>query len=245
MNSRLKIVNGFAFKRFSVHQERCAMKVGTDGVLLGAWASGGAKILDIGTGTGVVAMMMAQRYPESSVTAIDLDEKACQQATENVADSPFGDRIEVIWNSLQDFSLQKDSVKSPQPFFDAIVSNPPFFENSLKNPDSGRLMARHTDSLSYAELFKGVSALLSTEGEFSAIIPTDCLERFLSESYIQGFFLTRKCLVKTIERKQPKRCLVAFRKHPTVEVENTIVCLQQAGGEKSDWYRQLTKDFYL
>ena len=245
MNSRLKIVNGFTFKQFSVQQERCAMKVGTDGVLLGAWASGGTKILDIGTGTCVVALMMAQRHPNSSVTAIDLDENACLQAKKNVSNSPFKDRIDVIWKSLQDFALQKTLEKNSLSCFDAIVSNPPFFENSLKNPDGGRMMARHTDSLSYAELFQGVAALLSDEGEFSAIIPTDCLDRFLSESYIYGFFLTRKCLVKTVERKQPKRCLVAFRKQPPVEVENAIVCLQQADGERSEWYQKLTKDFYL
>ena len=146
---------GFKFKHFEIHQDRCAMKVGTDGVLLGAWALGGKRILDIGSGTGLISLMMAQRYPEAQVVGIDLDAEACAEARENVAASPFADRVNIVDCRLQDYeSLEK---------FDAIVSNPPFFLNSLKNPDSKRSMARHADSLPFRELFRGVKLLLSDD----------------------------------------------------------------------------------
>lgn len=116
-------MTGFRFKKFEILQDRCAMKVGTDGVLLGAWASGGTRILDIGCGTGLIALMMAQRFPAAQVVGIDIDEEACGQARENVAASSFSDRIDVAHCRLQDYSGEE---------FDAIVSNPPFFLNSLK-----------------------------------------------------------------------------------------------------------------
>lgn len=239
--------DSFTFKRFAVRQERCAMKVGTDGVLLGAWAEGGSRILDIGTGTGLIALMMAQRFSEAHLTAIDIDEDACVQARENVFASPFRDRIEVVHTSLQDeLNLIKAPSHFPQhPFvFDAIVGNPPFFENSLKNPDKKRSLARHTETLSFQELLRGAAAMLSAEGVFSVVIPTERMESFMTESYFQGLFLSRKCLVKTVERRQPKRCLLAFRKQRPTQVEETTACLQQ-DGERSEWYRKLTGDFYL
>ena len=119
--------NVFKFKQFSVHHDQCAMKVGTDGVLLGAWSRGGKRLLDIGTGTGLIAMMMAQRFSEAEIVAIDIDEAACLQAKENVANSPFATRVRVVHTSLQQFDGEN--------CFDCIVSNPPFFVNSLPNPD--------------------------------------------------------------------------------------------------------------
>ena len=128
-------------------QDKCGMKVGTDGVLLGAWALGGSRVLDIGTGTGLVALMMAQRFPQSVVDAIDIDEEACRQAAENVAASPFAGSVHVGHCPLQDFL-------SSQPY-DAIVSNPPFFVDSLNNPDVRRPLPRHTDTLPFAALLAG------------------------------------------------------------------------------------------
>lgn len=117
-------MTGFKFKQFEIHQDRCAMKVGTDGVLLGAWAPGGKRILDVGSGTGLISLMMAQRFPEAQVLGIDMDGEACEEAAENVAASPFADRVEIECCRLQDYHSAES--------FDAIVSNPPFFLNSLK-----------------------------------------------------------------------------------------------------------------
>ncbi len=227
----------FTFKQFHVEQDRTAMKVGTDGVLLGAWAEGGRTILDIGTGTGLVALMMAQRYEDAQVVGIDIDPDASEQARENVAASPFASRISILHTSLQAFKTERK--------FDAIVSNPPYFEHSLKNPDAARAAARHADSLPFADLFSGVSRLLADEGVFSAIVPMDCLERFCSEAYLSGFFLLRRYDVKTTPRKPSKRCLVAFcRRRPDV-FDRQEVCLMDEGGVRSAWYAALTKEFYL
>ena len=207
----------FSFKQFTVHQERCAMKVGTDGTLLGAWARGGAHILDIGTGTGLIALMMAQRFPEASVDAIDIDADACEQARQNVAASPFAARIQVHESSLQNYKLycpsEDSSLSSPltplSSYYDSIVSNPPYFEQSLKAPDAQRSMARHTDSSS--------------------------LEM---EAVMVGLYPSRVCAVKTTPRKPARRYLLAFRKHPG-EIETSELIMN------SDAYHDLVKDFYL
>lgn len=236
----------FSFKQFTVHQERCAMKVGTDGTLLGAWARGGAYILDIGTGTGLIALMMAQRFPEASVDAIDIDADACEQARQNVAASPFAARIQVHESSLQNYKLycpSEDSSLSSlltplSSCYDSIVSNPPYFEQSLKAPDVQRSLARHTDSLSYRDLLQGVVSHLESGGEFSVIIPFDCRSRFEAEAIMVGLYPSRVCAVKTTNRKSPRRYLLAFRKHPG-EIETSELIMN------SDAYHDLVKDFYL
>ena len=228
---------GFKFKHFEIHQDRCAMKVGTDGVLLGAWALGGKRILDIGSGTGLISLMMAQRYPEAQVVGIDLDAEACAEARENVAASPFADRVNIVDCRLQDY----ESVEK----FDAIVSNPPFFLNSLKNPDSKRSMARHADSLPFRELFRGVKLLLSDDGVFSAIVPVEVLEAFASEGYMHGFYLLRQCGIKTVERKRPKRYLLTFAKHRSMEMDDMVETMMDSEGNSSEWYAKITEEFYV
>lgn len=228
---------GFKFKHFEIHQDRCAMKVGTDGVLLGAWALGGKRILDIGSGTGLISLMMAQRYPEAQVVGIDLDAEACAEARENVAASPFADRVNIVDCRLQDY----ESVEK----FDAIVSNPPFFLNSLKNPDSKRSMARHADSLPFRELFRGVKLLLSDDGVFSAIVPVEVLEAFASEGYMHGFYLLRQCGIKTVERKRPKRYLLTFAKHRSMEMDDMVETIMDSEGNSSEWYAKITEEFYV
>ena len=213
------------------------MKVGTDGVLLGAWAQGGRRILDIGSGTGLISLMMAQRFPEAEVVGIDMDADACGQARENVMASPFRDRVEIECCRLQDFGGVG--------VFDAIVSNPPFFVDSLKNPDSKRAMARHTDSLPFRDLFAGVKRLLSDDGIFSAIVPVEVLEQFVAESCILGFYLIRKCGVKTVERKQPKRFMLSFAKHRISPYEEHVETMMDSQGNRSEWYRKITEEFYL
>ena len=230
-------MSSFRFKQFEICQDRCAMKVGTDGVLVGAWARGGSRILDVGSGTGLISLMMAQRFPHAQVVGIDMDEEACLQARENVASSPFANRVTIVHSRLQDFL--------PKGKFDAIVSNPPFFVNSLKNPDNKRSMARHADTLPFREMWQGVKRLLSEEGMFSVILPVEVEERFASEGCMSGFYLICRCAVKTVERKAPKRVLLTFKRQREQGMENTIETMMDAAGERSEWYAKLTDNFYL
>lgn len=245
---------GFTFKQFEIQQDRCAMKVGTDGVLVGAWAEGGQRILDIGSGTGLISLMMAQRFPEAQVWGIDIDPDACMQARENVAASPFADRVGIACCALQNLSEEHlvrgseelmEMKEGEGNLFDAIVSNPPFFVNGLKNPDSKRAMARHSDSLPFPVLMKGVRRWLSDEGVFSAIVPADVLESFVSEAYCSGLSLVRQCGVKTVERKQPKRYLVAFSKRRAGMMDKCTEIMTDSEGNRSEWYAKITEEFYL
>ncbi len=231
----------FRFKQFTVHQDKCGMKVGTDGTLLGAWATGGRRILDIGTGTGLIAMMMAQRCPEAKVTAIDIDSDASVQARENVASSPFADRIEVAHLSLQELEEKALAINL---VFDAIICNPPFFNNSLGCPDTKRHQARHADSLPFPTLFRCVRRMLSVDGVFAAVIPSDCMQDFDSAARMEGFSMKRKCLVKTVPRKAAKRILVEYTQSKVVPLLEEQ-CLEDGGGQRSEWYRNLTKEFYI
>ena len=204
------------------------MKVGTDGVLLGAWAHGGSRILDAGTGTGVIALMMAQRFPDAEVTAIDIDDGAYGQATDNVAASPFHDRVRVFHEPLQ----------THEGLSDAVVSNPPFFIDSLPAPDQQRSVARHADTLTYGQLMQAAWRLLSDDGELSVVVPFDYRRRLEDEAIFMGFFPSRVCAVRTAAHEAPKRFLLAFRKHPC-NCEKTEMTI---GNET---YNRLTQDFYL
>jgi len=225
----------FRFKQFLVRQDACAMKVGTDGTLLGAWAKGGERILDVGTGTGLVALMMAQRYPQSTIVGIDIDEPAVLQARQNVSASPFVHRV----------NIEKCDVRVFTGLFDAIISNPPYFESSLQSTNQQRMMARHTSSLSYSDLMASAYRLLDEKGEFSIVIPFDYKTRIESEAALAGFFLSRDCAVKTTPTKTPRRYLLAFRKKAPELVERSEGILETAPNQRSAWYEALTRDFYL
>ena len=236
----------FKFRQFTVHQDRCAMKVGTDGTLLGAWAHGGQSILDIGTGTGLIALMMAQRFPEAQVVGIDIDAEAVGQACENVAASPF-QNIDIIEADARTFNVPLGFAawrSQERSTFNVILSNPPYFEDSLECPDNQRTMARHTSSLSYRDLMESAWRLLADDGELSVVIPFDCKARLESEAVLKGFFKSRECAVKTTPKKQPRRYLMAFRKHPT-DLELSEGIIETAPNVRSEWYQELTKDFYL
>ena len=221
----------FRFKKFVIEQELCAMKVGTDGVLLGAWARGGSSVLDVGTGTGIIALMLAQRYPQARVTALDIDDGAVRQALHNVAQSPFADRIEVLQESVQEFDGANGN-------YDAIVSNPPFFIDSLNAPDRQRNMARHVEALTYGQLMQAAWRMLADEGELSVVVPFDYRQRMEDEATFVGFFPSRVCAVRTAERKPAKRFLLAFRKHPCPCERTEMTLVDEA-------YTLLTQDFYL
>lgn len=219
----------FKFKKFTIWQANCAMKVGTDGTLLGAWANGGRRILDVGTGTGLIALMMAQRFEDTQIVGVDIDEGAVAQARENVKVSLFVDRITIEKADIGTFESQP---------FDTIISNPPYFVDALTSPDNQRTLARHTESLTYKTLMQRCWDLLDDDGELSVVIPFDCKSRLESEAVIVGFFKTREWAVKTTARKDVRRYLLAFRKHPKELDKNVMVI-------GDDTYQDLIKDFYL
>ena len=222
----------FQFKQFKIEQDECAMKVGTDGVLLGAWARGGLSVLDVGTGTGVIALMMAQRYPDAHVLGIDIDEGAVRQATINIQASPFIHQIHIVQTKVQEMD------ESYAGCFDAIVSNPPFFIDSLQAPDHQRNVARHTETLTYADLMKATRRLLSNDGEVSVIVPFDYRRRMDDEAIFQGFFPSRVCAVKTTPTKPVRRYLLAYKKQPCPCEQTELVI-------GDELYLSLTSDFYL
>ena len=229
----------FQFKQFTVHHDLCAMKVGTDGVILGAWApfADPRTILDVGTGSGLLALMLAQRYPAASLTAIDIDPSAIAQATANVAASPFSERISVLHTSLQQFPATDAA-------FDAVVCNPPFFENSLLAPEPSRRTARHATELTHEELAYGAARLLKADGQLAVVIPSASADRLRQLCFMAGLSLEAICHVQTTPRKAPKRILACFRKGPVAQaVESTLMLT--IDGHRSPAYAALTADFYL
>ena len=230
---------GFQFRQFFVGQQRCAMKVGTDGVLLGAWAEGGQHILDIGTGTGVVALMMAQRFPSANIDAIEVDYDAAEQAADNVGQSPFASRIAVTHTALQDFL--------PSAPYDSIVCNPPYFLNSMKAPEASRSLARHAGekSLTFRDIFVFAKANTSDYGVVNVVVPTLSQEALETEAYLLGFRKTRELLLRTTPRKPLSRVLVTFSRSSHSPSERSEQCLMNADGSRSAWYQQLTADFYV
>ena len=227
----------FKFKRFTIYHDKCAMKVGTDGVLLGAWTNVNTskKILDIGTGCGLVALMLAQRC-EASITAIDIDKEAVEQAQININASNWKNRMEVIHTDLCKYS--------PQNQFDTIVSNPPYFIDSLKCDDIQRNTARHNDTLTSEQLFKNVNRMLCPEGEFSLILPFDQTESAISTGVKHGLYPTKHTRVITRPGLPPKRSLLAFKKHPEEYIPQDLV-IELERHVYSEDYIALTKEFYL
>ncbi len=230
----------FQFKHFTIHQSRCAMKVGTDGTLLGAWASakeGPCRILDVGTGTGIIGLMMAQRFPESSVVCIDIDSDAIAQASDNIAASPFSFRMTAM---AKDVARLEDATG-----FDAIVCNPPYFDKALTCPDEKRSVARHTVSLSYQQLTASAFRLLKYDGKFSVIIPSDYYSGFEADALINGFFVSKICKVHSVSVKPPKRYLIELTKHLVKELIIEDETLQDGVNKRTSWYQELTKEFYI
>lgn len=227
----------FQFRNFSICQSRSAMKVGTDGVLLGAWAQGGYNILDIGAGTGLISLMMAQRFPTSRVTGVEIDHDASMEAEENVNASQFSDRVKIVESALQNYE--------PETAFDSIVTNPPFFSHGFNTPCEARRKARQTESLNFSDILSFSKKWLSLEGVLSVVLPTEAVEEFSEEAFLRGFFLSRCYKIKTTIRKNSKRSLLAFTLERPKSFDTQVVCLQGADGKRSEWYDRLTREFYI
>lgn len=238
---------GFGFREFTISHDRCGMKVGTDSVLLGSWAkspeSHVRSILDIGTGTGILALMMAQRCPEAQVCGVEIDHDAFLQASENAGSSKFRKRIRLCLCDFRTFTSERK--------YDVIISNPPFFSkdsrtiNVLANQEErGRYTARHTDSLPFRELVAGAKRLLSGDGFFSVIVPCDSALNLIGICAENDLYLTRRCDVRDSPDKDLKRCMMTFS-HKIVQTELSLLSIHDESGAYSDEFRRLTGAFYL
>ena len=239
----------FSFKQFTIHQDRCAMKVGTDGVLLGVLAPISVgnndslpKILDIGTGTGLVAIMLAQRTGGGAqISAVEIDSEAASQAQENADATKWN--IKVYNTSIQDFTKCTDEK------FDLIVSNPPYFINSLKAPDKSRNTARHTDELSFEDLVGSAEKLLAEKGRFTVIIPFSSENEFIRIADAKNLFA--ESLVRVVPKvgKEAKRSVITFCKVSEKNNCNTnvteLVIETETRHCYSEEFKRLTADFYL
>ena len=219
--------NCFIFRQFSIKHDKAAMRVGTDGVLLGAWCdtNKARRILDIGTGSGLIAIMLAQRS-DAYITGIEIDESAAIQAKENANNSPWKNRVEIIKCDL-------------------IISNPPFFENNRTAEHNGRNIARQTLTLTHTELLESASRLLTEQGSLAVILPEQATEKFIYLAWEKGIRLVHRTDVLTIPGKLPKRALLQFSRKRTEPERSDTLTLCDAHGNKTPEYSMLTKDFYL
>ncbi len=241
------------------------MKVGTDGVLLGAWAASinyplttnhctPMACLDIGTGSGLIALMLAQRFPQANIVGIDIEENAVHQANANFAASPWSSRLRAAHISIQDYCVEKylnlcaseyPNIGISEPRYKIITSNPPYFQNSLRNPDAARSTARHTDTLSYDDLLHHSARLLADNGILSLILPIEAEPTIITLAAQYGLYPTRLCRVRGNARKPYKRLLIEFQKTPADTIHEETLTLEDAPNQRSEAYRSLTHDFYL
>ncbi|MCZ4317518.1 methyltransferase [Aequorivita viscosa] len=231
----------FQFKQFTVKQDRCAMKIGTDGVLLGAWVSlknNPFSILDIGAGTGIIALQLAQRSNAEMVDAIEIDDKAYEQCVDNFENSPWGDRLFCYHASLEEF------VEEIEDNYDLIISNPPFYSEDYKTSDESRDIARFSDALPFHELIESVSILLSEEGVFAVIIPRKEENNFIKMASAVNLFPNRICRVRGNETSEEKRSMLEFSFEKTSpKIENLII--ETSRHKYTEEYKNLLREFYL
>ncbi len=216
------------------------MKIGTDAILLGAWAAAvePKRILDIGTGSGIIALMLAQRFPAANVTAVEIDSAACEQACGNFAAAPFCDRLTLTRSAVQDFR--------PQGQFDLVVCNPPWFQKSFKPPDAARTMARHSDSLSLEELGAAACRLLSPSGVLNVILPIEQAMSFTAIATAHELHCHRVCQVRPTPTSPPKRQLLEFSNRPPEQVDCAQeMVIELSRHQYSDEFGRLLKEFLL
>lgn len=233
--------NYFQFKQFRIVQERSAMKVGMDGVLLGAWANaaGAERILDIGTGTGLIALMMAQKNDSAQIDAVEVDQEAFQEAILNVKQSPWSDRIQTEMLSFQDLAKQTGRK------YDLIVSNPPFFTNGIKAPAGNRAQARHSDSLPLDVLISGAAGLLYENGRIALVLPVESLPEITKLADLNKLYISRLCLVKPNPQKPEFRILIELSNSECICAEETLMIEFEKHHDYTPEYKALTKAFYL
>lgn len=233
--------NFFKFKEFTVYQEKCAMKVGTDAVLLGAWVNldGCRKVLDIGTGTGILSLMAAQRSG-CIIDALEVDADACLQAKSNICQSSWSDRIKIYNVSLQRYIYQY------QTLYDLIICNPPFFISNLKSQDEKRNLARNAENLTFNELIRNASVLLNKNGRLAVIIPFELRNKFASIINAKNLKICRQTVVRHSSSHNPVRILIEVSNNLNAETETGELNIYDINGEKySDEYIHLTQPYYL
>ena len=234
----------FQFKEFSVNQDKTAMKIGTDGVLLGAWCSVDFypdTILDIGSGTGLVALMLAQRSDAITIDAVELDENAYEQSVENFEQSDWGDRLYCYNATFQEFA---DEIAEEEETYDLVISNPPFYTDDFETKDKARNKARFTSALSFDDLIVGVVKILSKNGKFTTIIPYKEEENFINLANKKGLFLNRVCQVQGNPTSEIKRSILEFS-FDDIDVIKEHLIIEIERHQYTEDYINLTKDFYL
>jgi tRNA1Val (adenine37-N6)-methyltransferase len=230
----------FRFKQFTVHQEHASFRITTDSVLLGAWAElqGVKRILDIGTGTGILALMAAQRS-DAYIVAIEPDRNSFMQAGLNIAGSPWHDRISLINTSAQEYLSGEDLL------FDTVITNPPFFNDSLLNPDPWKASTRHSITLTHRELLESSLRLMSPGGTLQTVLPVNEAATFMDMASAAGLSCSRRLIVKPTPLLPPARILMTLGFVERACEEATVVIEKGGRHEYSDEYKSLTKDFYL
>ena len=232
----------FQFKQFSLEQDRCAMKIGTDGVLLGAWTpidNNPFSILDIGTGTGVIALMLAQRSNAEQIDALEIDEEAYEQSVDNFENSPWSDRLFCFHAGLDEF------VEEPEDEYDLIVSNPPFYTDDYKSDNEQRDLARFADAMPFEELIEAADLLLSENGIFAVIIPFKEEGRFLAIAKEYELYPFKITHIKGTPTSEIKRSLLAFSRKETIDFQVDELTIETARHQYTPEYIALTRDFYL
>lgn len=232
----------FNFKQFTVQQDRCAMKIGTDGVLLGAWCpidNNPFSVLDIGAGTGILSLMLAQRSNAEQIDSLEIDEEAYEQCVENFENSPWSDRLFCFHAGLDEF------VEEPEDEYDIIISNPPFYSEDYKTDDSQRDLARFQDALPFEDLIGAADLLLSENGIFAVIIPYKEEERFIDLCAEVELFPVKVTRVKGSHTTPIVRSLLAFKRYELSVLTADELVIEISRHEYTDDYINLTKDFYL
>ncbi|MFV8363757.1 tRNA1(Val) (adenine(37)-N6)-methyltransferase [Flavobacterium sp. ZT3P35] len=232
----------FQFKQFSVEQDRCAMKIGTDGVLLGAWTpidNNPFSILDIGTGTGVIGLMLAQRSNAEQIDALEIDEDAYEQAVDNFENSPWSNRLFCFHAGLDEF------LEEPEDEYDLIVSNPPFYTEDYKTNNEQRDLARFSDAMPFEELIEAADLLLSENGIFAVIIPFKEEDRFLAIAKEYELYPFKITHVKGTPTSETKRSLLAFSRNETIDFLVDELIIETERHIYTPEYIALTRNFYL
>ena len=232
----------FKFKQFTVNQDRCAMKIGTDGVLLGAWCpieNNPFSVLDIGAGTGILSLMLAQRSNAEQIDAIEIDENAFEQCVENFENSPWSDRLFCFHAGLDEF------MDEPEDEYDIIISNPPFYSEDYKSDCEQRDLARFQDAMPFEDLIEAASLLLSENGIFSVIIPFKEEEKFIALAKECNLFPFKITHVKGTPTAEIKRSLLAFSFAEKTNFPIDELVIETARHQYTEEYISLTKDFYM